>query len=80
MGYLAPTIMILKEKLDKKTGIASVKPLVKALLAGIAKRLDYVFEDEKIIAAAILHPKFKTNWTNDDSVHKIGTGSFKTFT
>ena len=57
MGYLAPTIALLKEKLHKKNGIATVKPLVTALLDGIDKRFDYLFDDEKIIAAALLHPK-----------------------
>ena len=33
MGYLAPIIALLKEKLYKKNAISTVKPLVKALLA-----------------------------------------------
>ena len=76
MGYLAPTIALLKEKLHKKNGIATVKPLVTALLDGIDKRFDYLFDDEKIIAAALLHPKFKDNWTNDEDMLKKGMDSF----
>jgi hypothetical protein len=76
MGYLAPTIALLKEKLQKKNGIATVKPLVTALLDGIDKRFDYLFDDEKIIAAALLHPKFKDNWTNDEDMLKKGIDSF----
>jgi hypothetical protein len=70
------TIALLKEKLHKKNGIATVKPLVTALLDGNDKRFDYLFDDEKIIAAALLHPKFKDNWTNDEDMLKKGIDSF----
>ena len=76
MGYLVPTIALLKQKLHKKIGIATVKPLVTALLDGIDKRFDYLFDDEKIIAAALLPPNFKDNWTNDQNVLKKGKDSF----
>ena len=68
MGYLAPTISLLKKKLHKKNvTIPSLKPLFNALRAGLDKRFSYVFDDEKIITA-IVHPKFKNTWTNDQNV------------
>ena len=76
MGYLAPTIAFLKDKLHKKNAISSVKPLVKALLNGTDERFSCIFDDEKIIAAAILHPKFKNNWTNDEDVLKKGIDNY----
>ena len=72
MGYLAPTISLLKEKLHKKNfTIPSLKPL-NALLSGLDKRFNYVFDNEKIIAAAIVHPKFKNTWTNDQNALNKG--------
>ncbi|CAB3977853.1 ATP-dependent DNA helicase PIF1, partial [Paramuricea clavata] len=66
MGYLAPTISLLKEKLlQRRSSTTSLEPLVNALLSGIDKRFGSVLGDEKIIAAAILHPKFKDQWTED---------------
>ena len=68
IGYLAPTISLLKEKLAKKRSVPNCEPLVNALLSGIGKRFQSIFHDEKIIAAAILHPKFKDQWTEDDNI------------
>ena len=72
MGYLAPTISILKDKLSKKLDIPAMKPLVQALLNGINNRFEAMLNDEKIIAAAILHPKFKESWTTDRDVIEKG--------
>ena len=40
IGYLAPTIFMVKEKLLKKSSIPSVKPVVNALLSGLHKRFN----------------------------------------
>ncbi|CAB4039898.1 zinc finger BED domain-containing 1-like, partial [Paramuricea clavata] len=68
MGYLAPTITILRDKLSKKLDIPVTKPLVQELLNGIDKRFDSILKDKKIIAAAILYPKFKESWSTDCDV------------
>ena len=68
MSYLAPTISLLKEKLLERRSSwfgTGLEPLVDALLCGIDKRFSSLLSDEKIIAAAILHPKFKEHWTKD---------------
>ena len=72
MGYLAPTITILRDKLSKKLDIPAMKPLVQALLNGINRRIETILDDRKIIAAAILHPKFKEDWTMDNDVIEKG--------
>lgn len=75
MGYLAPTITILRDKLSKKLDIPAMKPLCQALLNGIDTRFELILKDEKVIAAAILHPKFKDDWTTDNDVIEKGTAS-----
>ncbi len=66
MAYLLPTITILREKLvTKKSEATMCKPLVSALLYGIDQRFSDLFGDSEAMAAAILHPKFRTGWTDD---------------
>ena len=65
MGYLAPTITILKAKPSKKLDIPAMIPLVQALLNGIINQFQANLNDEKIIVSSILHPKFKETWTSD---------------
>ena len=74
MGFLAPTISILKKKLhQKKSSTPGLEPLADALLSGIEKRFKSMLADEKIIAAAILHPKFKDQWTEDNDLLQKGS-------
>ena len=73
MGYLAPTIFMLREKLTEKLVSArTCKPLIKALVDGIDARFAYVNSDMDVIAAAIIHPKFKANWTENKSLIDSG--------
>lgn len=73
MGWLVPTITLLKEKLQRlHISIKFCGPLVDALLAGLEKRFGEMLRDPELIAAAILVPKFKTSWTSDESVLKLG--------
>jgi len=46
--------------------------LISVLINGIDRRFDAVFDDKEATAAAILHPKFRTTWT--DSERLIETG------
>ena len=73
MGYLAPTISILKDKLSKKLDIPAMKPLMEELLNGIDDRFGSILNDERIIAAAIVHPKFKDSWTSERDIIEKGT-------
>lgn len=71
IGYLLPTLAVLKTKMNN----LKMRPenvlcgdLIKAIIAGIEKRFDELFEDEELIIAAILHPKFKTSWITEKDV------------
>ena len=73
MGYLVPTLCMLQEKLRDKRDLAnSCRPLVEALLAGISRRFSVILDDAELIASAILHPKFKRDWTDDASILEKG--------
>ena len=72
MGYLAPTISILKDKLSTKLDIPAMKPLIE-LLSGIDDRFGSILNDERIIAAAVVHPKFKDNWTSERDIIEEST-------
>jgi len=73
MGYLPPTLSILREKLVQKQATAvACRPIITALLNGINKRFAAVYDNKEAIAAAILHPKFRKTWTNNQRL--IDTG------
>ena len=73
MAYLLPTITILREKLEcRRASSGTCTPLVTALLDGIDRRFGDVFNDKDTIAAAILRPKFRDNWTDDRAVIDSG--------
>jgi len=69
MGYLLPTVFMLKDKLTSIfTTSLCCKPLVQAILNGIDARFQCFFEDDEVVAAALLIPKFKTSWTKNREV------------
>jgi len=73
MGFLLPTISILREKLSNLQATANTCiPLVNAVLAGIDRRFAEIFGDKEGIAAAILHPQFRTTWTDDHTLIDLG--------
>ena len=60
LGYLLPTIHVLKEKLlEVKNTLTVCKPLVDGLVAGLDKRFGHLLSDEKYLLASVCHPKFK---------------------
>jgi hypothetical protein len=73
MGYLLPTVVMLREKMaTKKSSATTCKPLITAMINGIDRRFHDVFNDAEASAAAILHPKFKMSWTNNTSMIDSG--------
>lgn len=73
MGWLVPTITLLKMKLQHLGISAKIcEPLVASLLAGLESRFGEMLKDPELIAAAILVPKFKTCWTTDQNILKLG--------
>ena len=73
MGYLLPTICILQEKLhDLEATSAICKPLITAMLEAIERRFAEIFVDKEAIATAILHPHFRTTWTDNQAIIDLG--------
>ncbi|KAI4893562.1 hypothetical protein NFI96_021355 [Prochilodus magdalenae] len=73
MGWLVHTITLLKVKLDNLCPSSNFcGSLLEALQAGIEKRFGQMLADPELIASAILLPKFKTCWTSDEAIHKLG--------
>jgi hypothetical protein len=67
LGYLLPTISILKEKLQQKLITAQdCRPLIEALLRGLEKRFDHFFDDETLLISSSSHPKFKLTWMRNE--------------
>ncbi|XP_058242359.1 uncharacterized protein LOC131351136 [Hemibagrus wyckioides] len=78
MGWLVPTITVLKTKLQNlKHSSKFCVPLVDALQAGLERRFGQMLADPELIAAAILVPKFRTCWTSDDNILKLGLDFMK---
>ena len=73
MGYLLPMICILKEKLQNLEATSPIcKPLIAAMLAAVDGRFAGIFVDKEAIAAAILHPHFRTTWTDNAAIIDLG--------
>ncbi|CAM1318689.1 Uncharacterised protein r2_g3065 [Pycnogonum litorale] len=67
MGYLLPVITSLKEKVALNIVKCNLcKPLGEAILEGIEKRFRESFLDKKLILAALIHPKFKDDFLEDE--------------
>ncbi|KAI7789262.1 transposase [Triplophysa rosa] len=78
MGWLLPTLTLLISKLDRvRTTSRYCKPLVDALQEGLQQRFGNMFVEPEFIAAAILVPKFKTSWTLDENIVKLGLDYIK---
>jgi hypothetical protein len=67
LGYLLPTITVLRDKLvSKRASVTMCAPLVSALIDGTDNRFAEAFDDAVVAAAAVLlHAKFKTRWTTN---------------
>ncbi|XP_016114548.1 uncharacterized protein [Sinocyclocheilus grahami] len=78
MGWLVPTLNIMVSKLKRaKISMKLCKSLVDTILAGVNKRFGDMLNDPELIAAAILLPKFKTYWTPDAAILKLGLDFIK---
>lgn len=68
IGYLLPTISVLQRRLEhlQMSGLAFCTPLVIALLTGIHKRYDHLFEDRELLIASVTIPRFKTMWVSSE--------------
>ena len=63
LGYLLPTILLLRKKLQaKRDSLKLCKPLATAVLKGIRDRFSSQLSDRQAITAAIYVPRFKLRW------------------
>ena len=72
MGFLLPTLYELCNKLEKvQLMLNYCGPLASAILHGIHVRFESMMTNSELIAAAILIPQFKTQWTSKrDAIEK----------
>jgi hypothetical protein len=68
IGYLLPTLTILKTKFRKidERHPKHCQPMLREILKGIEKRFGSYFNDRELKLAAILHPRFKLHWLPDE--------------
>ena len=68
IGYLLPTLSILIAKMEKLQNNSKVKhcrPFVFNIINGLNTRFSECFQDEDLIFAAMVHPKFKSKWLKE---------------
>ena len=71
-GYLLPTLYKMRIKFEKiQPMLYCCGPMVTAIINGIHLRFENMLNDKELIAAAILIPHFKTEWTSKrDAIEK----------
>ena len=63
LGYLLPTIALLKKKLQRKgSGALYCKELAEALCRGLEKRFRNQWDDKRALVSAVCSPAFKMGW------------------
>ncbi|XP_064487420.1 uncharacterized protein LOC135399623 [Ornithodoros turicata] len=69
LGYLLPTITVLKKRLEHlaMSGLKFCSPLVHALLEGIQTRFDHMYDDRELLLSTVVIPRFKDRWVDDES-------------
>ncbi len=73
MGWLLPVDFQLQAKLSRlETYSKMCLPLIRAVQDGVQKHFGGMMQDPKLIAAAVLLPKFKTTWTERTDILEAG--------
>ena len=67
LGYVAPTLIVLRKLLIQSRNVKYCKPLASALIISLEKRFNYIYDlsnakSKNYIIASISHPKFKIKW------------------
>jgi len=71
LGFLLPTISILKEKLQQNLQTSKdCGSLIESLLKGLEKRFGHLANDEVLLLASSSHPKFKLSWLKDEDTKR----------
>ena len=64
-GVLVPTISILLEKMEQMkhgTHLHHCNPLVNAIIIGVKKRFECIFQDHRLLIASAAHPMFRLTY------------------
>ncbi len=70
LGYMLPTIQMMKEQLEKtKEKVTMCKPLADAALRGIRKRFDAYFTVKEMLVASAYLPECKVDCLSEESKH-----------
>jgi hypothetical protein len=71
-GHVIPTIIGIQQKLNNmQLNDALLRPLVRALTAGLETRFNCIFNDDQYHIATALIPRFKLNYLSQDSERRI---------
>jgi len=67
LGYVAPTLLVLRKLLIQSNQLAYCKPLSLAIVSSLEKRFSFLYnlsepKSKSFIIASISHPKFKMDW------------------
>ncbi|KAI9553820.1 hypothetical protein GHT06_019089 [Daphnia sinensis] len=86
MGFLLPTISVLKanlESLKDKSSIVHCKPLIVGVLNAIHTRFHHMFWENALRLAAISNPMFRLSWLNTEAeinrAQKLLQSEFETY-
>lgn len=72
LGFVLPTLTILKRKL-MKVAVKHTKSLRDCLIQGIDNRFGSIFSDREFLLAAVTHAKFKLTWIEDTALRAQST-------
>jgi len=71
LGYLLPTLTVMKSQLqsylEQPRPLQVCGPLIQALQAGIDRRFGEIWQNSDAQLAAVVHPKFKLDWLEDEN-------------
>lgn len=67
LGYVAPTLLVLRKLLIQSNQLTYCKPLSLAIVSSLEKRFSFLYnlnepKSKSFIIASISHPKFKMDW------------------
>lgn len=67
MGYVAPTLLVLRKLLVQSEKLTYCKPLSLTIINSLDKRFNFIYDlghskSKSFILASISHPKFKMGW------------------
>ncbi|XP_038148767.1 uncharacterized protein LOC119788482 [Cyprinodon tularosa] len=73
-GVLVPTISILLERMEemkRECRLHHCNPMVDAIISGIKKRFEYIFQDTRLLRASATHPMFRLTYIPSDKKAQV---------